>query len=60
MGGVGRHLQQPGATQATAGPVGFYKREYLSGANKICFYDRMGSEVVITIPATSLCAISIP
>jgi ABC-type spermidine/putrescine transport system permease subunit II len=46
------------ATPAQAGTA-FYKREYISGMNKICIYDHLGSEVAITIRATSLCPLSI-
>ena len=35
--------------------VAFYKGEQLSGMNKICYYDRLGSAVAITIPATNIC-----
>jgi len=37
----------------------FFKSEKVSGMNKICFYDHMGSEVAITISATSLCPLTI-
>lgn len=34
---------------------GFLKSESISGINKICFYDRLGSGYAITIKATQLC-----
>jgi hypothetical protein len=37
----------------------FFKYERISGMNKICFYDHLGSEVAITISAVKLCPISI-
>lgn len=37
----------------------FFKGEKVSGMNKICFYDHLGSEVAITISATSLCPLTI-
>ena len=37
----------------------FLKGEKTSGMNKICFYDHLGSEVAITISATSLCPLTI-
>lgn len=37
----------------------FLKGETVSGMNKICFYDNMGSEVAITIGAAQLCPLTI-
>lgn len=37
----------------------FFTRERTSGMNKLCFYDCMGSEAVITIKATELCPLNI-
>lgn len=34
---------------------GFLKSESISGLNKICFYDKLGSGYAITIKATQLC-----
>jgi hypothetical protein len=34
---------------------GVLDRSYVSGLNRICVYNRMGSENAVTIPATSLC-----
>ncbi|SCX59763.1 hypothetical protein SAMN05720354_1248 [Nitrosospira sp. Nsp1] len=36
-----------------------FKSERISGMNKICLYDHLGSEVAITINATSLCPLNI-
>ncbi len=33
--------------------------EKTSGMNKICYYNCLGSEAAITIPATQLCPLSI-
>ena len=33
----------------------FYIREEMSGFNKICYYDHLGSKVAITIKSTQLC-----
>lgn len=38
--------------------TGSLKREYISGMNKICIYDRLGSDVAITIRAVELCKLS--
>lgn len=46
------------ALPAQAGTA-FYKREYVSGMNKICIYDHLGSEVAITIKNIELCPLSI-
>ena len=35
--------------------IAFYKGQVISGFNKICYYDRLGNMVAITIPAMQLC-----
>jgi hypothetical protein len=40
---------------ASLGGPAFYTGERVSGFNKICFYDRDGSAVAITISETELC-----
>lgn len=37
----------------------FYTDERVSGMNKICYYDCLGSAAAITINATSLCPLTI-
>jgi len=37
----------------------YYKRERISGMNKICYYDYLGSEYVKTIRSHQLCPMSI-
>jgi hypothetical protein len=44
---------------AQAGETCFLKSETVDGLNKICFYTCPSGEAAITIPATSLCPISI-
>jgi len=46
------------ASSAYAGKA-FYKRERISGMNKICYYDHLGSEVAITIKSHELCPMTI-
>ena len=46
------------ASSAYAGKA-FYKSERISGLNKICYYDHMGSEVAITIKSHELCPMTI-
>lgn len=46
------------ATSAQAA-VAFFKYSYVSGLNRICVYDHLGSKYVTTIPAAQLCPISI-
>ena len=41
-------------TQTTPG-TGFLTGETISGFNKICYYNRVGSTVTLNIPNTSLC-----
>lgn len=48
------------APAATATSGGFLKRQYESGFNRICVYDRLGSDVAITIGVTQLCPLSSP
>ena len=43
------------ANAATA----FLKYERISGMNKICVYDHLGSEVAITIKSYQLCPLTI-
>ena len=33
----------------------FYTGEYISGLNKICLYDHMGSTVALTFPSYAVC-----
>lgn len=40
--------------------VGFLKRQYVSGMNRVCIYDRLGSEVAVTVGAAELCSLSLP
>ena len=50
------HRQQahpPGVAQATI--ACFYRREKISGFNKICFYDCLGSLAAVTFPSFALC-----
>jgi hypothetical protein len=37
----------------------FFQYEYVSGMNKICVYDCLGSEAAITISSVSLCPLNI-
>ena len=48
-------LASASAQAATA----FLKYERLAGMNKICVYERLGSEYAITIRATELCPLTI-
>jgi hypothetical protein len=61
-------LEPPPPPNVTAQPDGgggvsgtaFYKGEQKSGFNKICYYDRLGNAVAITIPVTQLCPQTLP
>lgn len=44
----------PEGSSGIGGPA-FYKGEARSGFNKICYYDRLGSMVAITIPVMQMC-----
>jgi hypothetical protein len=59
LGAMSQRGQQPGvAPGGRAQGVAFLRSQRVSGMNKICVYDRMGSEYVITIGATDLCPLS--
>lgn len=45
------------APAQTQQPMRTLKRSYVSGLNRICIYDQMGSEQALTIGATDLCPI---
>ena len=57
---AGRPNPAPSYGGAAIGGPAFYKGEQTQGFNKICFYDRVGSPVAITIAATDLCPLSLP
>ena len=44
-------------TQTTPG-TGFLTGETISGFNKMCFYNRVGSTVALNIPSTSICPLT--
>ena len=44
---------------APAQPTAFFKRDYQSGTNRICIYDRLGSDVAITISAAAICPLTL-
>lgn len=57
---LGASRGQPATpSQSSGGATAFLKREYESGFNRICIYDRVGSEVAITINATQICPLKI-
>lgn len=43
----------------TAQGVAFLKGSYVSGMNRVCLYNRLGSAVAITIGATQLCPLTL-
>jgi len=50
-------FNQP-APPAASRPAGFLERQYVDGVNRICVYNSMGSEYIVTINSTSLCPLS--
>ena len=48
-----------GSTSYNSGPKGFKTGEKISGFNKICYYNKLGSTYTINIPSTSLCPLTI-
>jgi hypothetical protein len=52
-----------GASESSYGGAGgtaFLKKSYVSGMNRICVYDRLGSAYVTTIGATDICPLTVP
>jgi Iap family predicted aminopeptidase len=52
-----------GAASAAPTPVpaasnGFLKRQFVSGTNKVCVYDQLGSDVYVTLPSVELCPLT--
>lgn len=41
-------------------PVAMFKGSQVSGFNRICYYDRVGSMEAINVPATAICPLQIP
>ena len=39
---------------------GFLKNSYISGMNRICVYDRLGSAYVVTVGAADMCPMTAP
>ena len=52
----GLQTQQPTRSRATA----HLKSQYTSGLNKICLYNRLGSEEAYTFSATQICPLTMP
>jgi hypothetical protein len=47
------------ASTTAMAAVAFLKHHYVSGMNRICVYDHLGSQYVTTIPAAQICPVSI-
>lgn len=46
-------------SQAATAGTAFFVRDYVSGMNRICIYNYMGSQVAITIQAYQVCPVTI-
>ena len=46
-------------TSAAFAGTAFFKHERVSGMNKICVYDHLGSDVAITISSVALCPLTL-
>lgn len=63
-----QNMSQQGQAPAQQAPVGggtaqgvaFFKTSYVSGMNRICLYNRLGSQVAYTVGATDLCPMTLP
>lgn len=49
-----------GSSTPANGGTGFLKRSYISGMNRVCEYNQMGSAYVITVEATDICPMTAP
>jgi hypothetical protein len=48
------------AQPTTARATGFLKSNYVSGFNRICVYNELGSDRVISVGSTELCPLTLP
>jgi hypothetical protein len=64
IGAAGRALSESSASadysQPASPPIGFLERHYVDGFNRVCVYNSMGSEYMVTISSASLCPLSPP
>jgi hypothetical protein len=56
LGGAANSYQPTGGSSG----AGFLKSSYVSGFNRICVYDQLGSELAVTIGSTQLCPLALP
>ena len=54
---LGNQISNQGLAQpyAPSQPQGHLTGQYLSGHNRICIYNKVGSAYAVTIPATAIC-----
>jgi len=55
----GYSSQSSSYNSGSTGAVGFKTGETISGFNKICFYNKLGSTYTLNIPSTSFCPLTI-
>lgn len=53
-----RYNRQPAQVVPQRQATAFLKGSYVSGMNRICIYDRLGSEVAITLRSVDICPLS--
>jgi len=58
LGGAAQTPSSPPYPAAPSRPAGFLQRSYVSGFNKICIYNELGSERAVTIGSTQMCPLS--
>jgi hypothetical protein len=46
--------------EPSASGTGFLRKSYISGMNRICVYDRMGSAYALTVGAAEMCPMTVP
>jgi hypothetical protein len=55
---ISRLINWPSVAAALVIVTGIYSHDYLSGRNRICFYETMYGDQVLTIDAMNMCPIS--
>ena len=55
-----QNIQNPTPAPSPSRPMATYKRQLVSGLNKICIYQRLGSEEAYNYKATQICPLTLP
>ena len=55
-----QNIQNSTAAPSPSRPMASYTRQVISGLNKICFYQRLGSEEAYNFKTTEICPLTLP